>query len=191
MSATATGIFTEPGFRKKLTRRNENQNLVKMKRKYLPLIALVVGFIWALITVGVHSMLFVLLPLLAFTFGYFSSWRWGLLNGFLLFLGYTMATAVMWRDVLNAINILTYFYTFTSGGFSLLLIGALAPVVRRGIRKFWSIAALISFIPQKTLMVLSFTCRQGSSQGIFMKSCTILPLKTPWLRLLRNTLKNW
>ena len=88
-------------------------------------------------------MLFALLPLLVFVFGYFHSWRWGLLNGFLLFFGYTMATAIMWRDVLNAINILTYFYTFTSGGFSLLLIGALAPIVRKNIRKFGSIAVLI------------------------------------------------
>ena len=114
-----------------------------MKRKYLPLIALMAGFIWAFITAGVHSMLFALLPLLAFAFGYFSTWRWGLLSGFLLFLGYTMATAIMWRDVLNAINILTYFYTFTSGGFSLLLIGALAPVVRRGIRRVGSVVVLI------------------------------------------------
>lgn len=114
-----------------------------MIKKYLPLIALVAGFISALITVGVHSILFALLPLLAFAFGYFSSWRWGLLNGFLLFLGYTMATAIMWRDVLNSINILTYFYTFISGGFSLLLIAALAPIVRKGIRKFGSIAVLL------------------------------------------------
>jgi len=114
-----------------------------LKKKYLPIIALVAGFIWAFIAAGVHSMLFALLPLLAFVFGYFSTWRWGLLNGFLLFLGYTMATAIMWRDVLNAINILTYFYTFTSGGFSLLLIGALAPLVRKGIRKFGSIAVIV------------------------------------------------
>jgi len=114
-----------------------------MKKKYLPIIALVVGFIWALIAAGVHSILFALLPLLAFALGYFYSWRWGLLNGFLLFFGYTMATAIMWRDVLNAINILTYFYTFTSGGFSLLLIGALAPLMKKGIRKFGSLAVIV------------------------------------------------
>lgn len=88
-------------------------------------------------------MLFALLPLLAFACGYFSSWQRGLLNGFLLFLGYTIATAIMWRDVLHATNILMYFYTFASGGFSLLLIGALAPVVRKGIRRFSSIVVLI------------------------------------------------
>ncbi len=109
-------------------------------------VALVVGFVWAFITAGVHGMLFALLPLWAFAFGYFSPWRWGLLSGFLLFLGYTMATAIMWRDILNVINILTYFYTFASGGFSLLLIGALAPIVRKGIRKFGSIAVLVGLL---------------------------------------------
>jgi hypothetical protein len=114
-----------------------------MKKRYLPIIALVAGFIWAFVAAGVHSILFALVPLLAFAFGYFSTWRWGLLNGFLLFLGYTMATAIMWRDILNAINLLTYFYTFTSGGFSLFLIGALAPLVKKGIRNFGSIVVII------------------------------------------------
>lgn len=114
-----------------------------MIKKYLPLIALVAGFLSAFITVGIHSILFCLLPIWAFVLGYFSSWKKGLLNGFLLFLGYTIATAIMWRDVLNVINLLTYFYTFISGGFSILLISVLAPVVRRGVRKFGSIAVLI------------------------------------------------
>jgi len=115
----------------------------KTFQKYLPIIALVAGFIWAFITAGVYSILFAFLPLLAFVFGYFSTWRWGLLNGFLLFFGYTMATAIMWRDILNAINILTYFYTFASGGFSLLLISALATLVKKGIRNFGSIGVII------------------------------------------------
>ena len=50
-------------------------------RKWLPLLALVAGFLWAFITAGVHSMLFAFLPLLAFAFGYFTNWRRGLLNG--------------------------------------------------------------------------------------------------------------
>ena len=91
-----------------------------MKKIYLPLIALVVGFVSALLTASVHSMLFCLLPLLAFTIGYFSSWRWGLLNGFLLFLGYTMATALMWFGIgPNLFYPLQYFYAFIFGGFSL------------------------------------------------------------------------
>jgi hypothetical protein len=73
-----------------------------MKKKYLPLLALVVGFVSAFITAGLHSLFFCLVPLLAFAFGYFSSWKGGLLSGFLLFLGYTIATAIMWRDILNA-----------------------------------------------------------------------------------------
>jgi len=115
-----------------------------MKKKYLPVIALVAGFVWAFIAAGVHSVLFTLLPLLAFIFGYFSTWRWGLLNGFLLFLGYTFATALMWFGFgPNLIYPLQYFYAFIFGGFSLLLIGALAPVVRRGIHRKGSIVVLV------------------------------------------------
>jgi len=117
--------------------------LKKTLRKYLPLIALVAGFIWAFIT-AVHSMLFALLPLVAFALGYFSSWERGLLNGFLLFLGYTFATAMMWFGIgVNLFYPLQYFYAFVFGGFSLLLIGALAPLVRKGIRKIGSVVALI------------------------------------------------
>ncbi len=115
-----------------------------MKKQCLPIIAPVAGFIWAFITTGVHSMLFALLPLLAFVFGYYSTWRWGLLNGFLLFLGYTFATALMWFGIgPNLIYPLQYFYAFIFGGFSLLLIGALAPIARRGIRKIGSVIVLI------------------------------------------------
>jgi hypothetical protein len=116
----------------------------KIFQKYLPIIALVAGFIWSFITAGVHNILFAFLPLLAFVFGYFTNWRWGLLNGFLLFLGYTFATAFMWFGIsINLIYLLQYFYAFLLGGFSLLLIGALAPVVKRGIRKIGSVVVLI------------------------------------------------
>jgi hypothetical protein len=114
-----------------------------MKKKYLPLIALAAGFISAFLTAGLHSMLFVLLPLLAFVFGYFSSWRWGLLNSFLLFLGYTIATALMWHSDINVFYPFQYIHAFIFGGFSILLIGALAPVVRRGIRRIGSVVVLI------------------------------------------------
>jgi hypothetical protein len=113
-------------------------------KKYLPIIALVAGFIWAFITAGVHSIFFAFLPLLAFIVGYFSTWWQGLLNGLLLFLGYTFATAFMWFGIgPNLIYPLQYFYAFIFGGFSLLLIGALAPMVRRGIRKIGSVVVLI------------------------------------------------
>ncbi|HEX76548.1 MAG TPA: hypothetical protein G4O12_08245 [Dehalococcoidia bacterium] len=114
-----------------------------MRKIYLPFIALGVGFISAFLTAGLHSIIFVLLPLLAFVFGYFSSWLWGLLNGFLLFLGYTFATALMWWGISpNLLYPLQYFYAFILGGFSILLIGALSPVVRRGIRKIGSVVVL-------------------------------------------------
>lgn len=116
----------------------------KIFQKYLPIIALVAGFIWAFITAGVHSIFFAFLPLLAFVFGYISTWWRGLLNGLLLFLGYTFATAFMWFGIgPNLIYLLQYFYAFILGGFSLLLIGALAPFVRRGIRKIGSVVVLI------------------------------------------------
>jgi hypothetical protein len=115
-----------------------------MKRGYLPVITLVIGFVWAFIVAGIHNILFVLLPLIAFVFGYFFTWRWGLLNGFLLFLGYTFATAFMWFGIsINLIYLLQYFYALILGGFSLLLISALAPVVRKGIRKISSVVVLI------------------------------------------------
>ena len=105
------------------------------------------GFIWAFVTAGMHSMLFALLPLLAFVFGYFSTWRWGLLNGFLLFLGYTFATALMWFGIgPNLIYPLQYFYAFIFGGFSLPLIGALAPLTGKGFRKIRAITALIILV---------------------------------------------
>ena len=50
----------------------------------------------------------------------------------------------MWRnDPINVIYPLQYFYAFILGGFSILLIGALAPFVRRGIRKVGSVVVLI------------------------------------------------
>jgi hypothetical protein len=88
----------------------------------------------------------VLLPVVAFASGYFFTWWWGLLNGFLLFLGYTFATALMWFGTsINLFYPLQYFYAFIAGGFSLLLIGALAPVVRKGIRSIGSVIILIIF----------------------------------------------
>ncbi len=113
-------------------------------QKYLPIIALVAGFIWAFVTTGIHSILFALLPLIAFVFGYFSTWWWGLLNGFLLFFGYTFATVLMWFGIgPNLIYPMQYLVVFIFGGFSLPLIGALAPLVRKGIRNIWSVVILI------------------------------------------------
>jgi hypothetical protein len=115
-----------------------------MKRVYLPIIALLAGFLGAFITAGVHSLFFVLLPIMAFVFGYFSSWRWGLLCGFLLFLGYTFSTALMWFGIgPNLLYPMQYFFAFVFGGFSLLLIGAIAPIVKKGIRKIGPVVVLI------------------------------------------------
>ena len=112
--------------------------------KYLPIIALVTGFIWAFIVTGIHSMFFALLPLVAFIFGYYSKWWWGLLNGFLLFLGYTFATILMWFGFgRNLIYPMQYLVVLIFGGFSLPLIGALAPLARNGFRKIRAAIALI------------------------------------------------
>jgi hypothetical protein len=113
-----------------------------MKKIYFLPIALAAGFVAAFIAAGVHSLFFCLLPLLAFVFGYFSSWRWGLLSGFLLFLGYTIATALMWHTDLNVFYPFQYIYAFFAGGFSIVVVGALAPLVRRGIRRVSSIVVL-------------------------------------------------
>jgi hypothetical protein len=52
-----------------------------MKRIYIPLIALGIGFANAFLAFHVQSLFFCLLPLLAFTFGYFSSSKKGSLIG--------------------------------------------------------------------------------------------------------------
>ncbi len=115
-----------------------------MKKTYLSLIALLAGFVGAFITAGVHNLFFIFLPLLAFTLGYFSTWRWGLLNGFLLFISYTFAMSLLWTGGgPNLVYPLPYIAAFIAGGFSLLLIGALAPMVKRGLRKFGSIVSLV------------------------------------------------
>jgi hypothetical protein len=86
-----------------------------------------------------------LLPVLAFIFGYFSTWRRGLLNGFLFFAGYTFAISILWWgiDSPNLLYPLPYFYALITGGFGILLIGALAPIVRKSIKNIGSIAVLI------------------------------------------------
>jgi len=119
----------------------------KMKlllRLLLAGIALIAGFGLAFLAAGVHSLFFMLLPLLAFAFGYFSSWRWGLLCGFLLFAGYTFAISVIWWgiDSPNLLYPLPYIAAFIFGGFGILLIGALASLVKRGVKRFRVIAAL-------------------------------------------------
>lgn len=106
-------------------------------------IALIAGFGLALLAAGIHSLFFVLLPILAFIFGYFSPWRRGLLYGFLLFTGYNFAISVIWYgfDSPNLLYPTPYIAAFIFGGFSILLIGALASLVKKGVRKFGSIAA--------------------------------------------------
>jgi hypothetical protein len=116
-----------------------------MKKIYFLLIALVAGFGLALLAAGVYSIFFVLLPILAFALGYFSSWRWGLLCGFLLFAGYTFVMQVIWYGFgsPNFLYPTPYVGAFIAGGFSIPLIGALAPQIKRGIKNRVSITALV------------------------------------------------
>jgi hypothetical protein len=118
-----------------------------LKKVYLLPIVFVVGFGLAFLATGVSSYFFVLLPVVAFASGYFFTWWWGLLNGFLLFLGYTFATAFVWFGIsINLSYPLQYFYAFIVGGFSLILMGALAPIVRKSIRSIGSGIILIIFV---------------------------------------------
>jgi hypothetical protein len=112
------------------------------KKIYLPIIALVVGFANACVTFQVHSMLFCLLPLWAFLFGYFSSWKTGLLSSFLLFVSYTTVTALM-RNLIFPFEPLEYLLNFFYGGFILCIIGCGAPLVRKGVKNFKSIGVLV------------------------------------------------
>ncbi len=102
------------------------------------------GFGLAFLAAGLSSYFFILLPVIAFAFGYFSSWRWGLLCGFLLLAGYTFTISLIWLGVGN-INLsypVPYIGAFIAGGFSILLIGALAPQLRKGVKRVGSITAL-------------------------------------------------
>jgi len=132
----------------------------KLLKKYLPsialpLIAIIVGYFSAYLAATVHSIFFVLLPLLTFALAYFSSWT-GFLCGFLLFLEYTFTTLILrsgsgfgWPEMYNASE---YFITaFTNGGFILVLVGSLAPVLRmvirkRGIRNVASATVLVTLV---------------------------------------------
>jgi hypothetical protein len=112
------------------------------KKIYLPIIALVVGFANACVAFQVHSMLFCLLPLWAFLFGYFSSWKTGLLSSFLLFVSYTTVTALM-RNLIFPFEPLEYLLNFFYGGFILCIIGCGAPLIRKGVKNFKSIGVLV------------------------------------------------
>jgi len=112
------------------------------KKIYLPIIALAIGFANACVAFQVHSMLFCLLPLWAFVFGYFSSWKTGLLSSFLLFVSYTTVTAFM-RYLIFPFEPLEYLFNFFYGGFILCIIGCGAPLVRKGVKNFKSIGVLV------------------------------------------------
>lgn len=112
------------------------------KKIYLPIIALAIGFANACVAFQVHSMLFCLLPLWAFVFGYFSSWKTGLLSSFLLFVSYTTVTVFI-RNLIFPFEPLEYLINFFYGGFILCIIGCGAPLVRKGVKNFKSIGVLV------------------------------------------------
>lgn len=114
-----------------------------MKTLSLLFTSFIAGFLGAFITAGVHSIFFVLLPITAFVFGYFSSWRRGLFCGFLLFWGYTFATALMWEVRWAFIGFSQYLGAFIFGGFSIVLVGVLAPLFRKGFR---NPGAIVTFV---------------------------------------------
>jgi hypothetical protein len=126
---------------------SQNRNN-RLKKISWILAALVAGFINAFLTAGVHSLFFMMLPLLAFTFGYFSTWRRGLLYGFLLFVGYTFAMSMIWWgiDSPNLLYPLPYITAFIAGGFGILVIGTLAPMVKNRMRSFGSLLAFIALV---------------------------------------------
>jgi hypothetical protein len=115
-----------------------------LKKIFLLFMALVAGFSLAFLAAGVSSLFFIALPILAFAFGYFSSWRWGLLCGIILFAGYTFAISLVWWgiDSPNLFYPLPGIIAFIAGGFSLLIIGVLAPQLRKGLKRVGSIVAL-------------------------------------------------
>src|ERR1035437_6293476 len=120
-----------------------------MRKIYLlPFIAIAAGLALAVIAVGVHPLFFALLPILAFFLGYFSSWRWGLLCSFLLFMSYTFGiTLFFWGPGSpNLLYPIPYISAFIAGGFIIVLIGTLAPLVRRGVKRPVSIITLVILV---------------------------------------------
>jgi hypothetical protein len=119
----------------------------KSKLTYLlPIISLASGFILALLAAGVHSTFFVLVPIMGFIMGYFTSWGRGLVYSFLLFTGYTFTIALMWEVRWAFVGISQYLSAFIYGGFSILLLGALAPIARNGIKKAGTVIVLVLLI---------------------------------------------
>jgi hypothetical protein len=120
---------------------------MKSKLTYLlPIISLISGFILALLAAGVHSTFFMLVPIMAFIMGYFTSWGRGLVCSILLFSSYTFTIALMWEVRYAFVGISQYFGAFFGGGFAILLLGALAPLVRNGIKKVGAIIVLVLLI---------------------------------------------
>lgn len=116
-----------------------------MKKLYIPLIALGIGFANAFLAFHVHSLFFCLLPLWAFAFGYFTSWKTGLLSSFLLFIGYTTATSLI-RSASPVDYLVDYIYNFITGGWALCLIGGGAPMVKRKLRSLQATAVLVILV---------------------------------------------
>lgn len=119
------------------------------KKLYLPLIALIVGIASALLAFQFHSLFYVLVPIWALALGYFTSWRRGLLYGFLLFTGYTVTMSFIHNPPGSSMGLhftlpYDYFFNFVLGGFSLVLIASLASVIRkRGIKHIASVSVVL------------------------------------------------
>ena len=132
-----------------------------MKKKYLPLIALVIGIAGALLAFKFHSLFYCLVPIWAFAIGYLTGWRWGLLNGFLLFTGYTVTMSMIHNPPGSGLSIhytlpFDYVFNLVLGGFSLLLIGSVASIVReKGLKYIASV--LVIFLLAATVGYCSYT----------------------------------
>lgn len=108
-------------------------------------IAIVAGIADAYLAASADSLFFVLLPLIAFALGYYSSWRLGLLCGFLLFVSYTftLSVSILGFGSRNLYYPLPGIFAFITGGFSLPLIGTLAPLVKKSIRGIVPVITLV------------------------------------------------
>jgi len=132
-----------------------------MRRIYVLLIAVALGIASALLAFKCHSLFYVLMPLWAFAFGYFTNWRWGLLAGFLLFTGYTVTMSLIHNPPGSSLSLhytlpFDYVFNFVLGGFSLLLVGGAASIVRRkGLRHIASV--LVIFLLVATVGYCSYT----------------------------------
>lgn len=116
-----------------------------MRYIFLP-VAFFIGLFSAYFMSYTHGVLLILLPLATIAFGYFFSWRLGLLFGFFVFLGFSFPYLIPWEGRYRVQQFLELGSVFLRLGLPICLVGTLAPLVRRGLRRPEAVVALVALM---------------------------------------------